>query len=52
MAPSRWWTASTPAIFVAADSGPALPGTVDLARRVVAAGARVFAIGGGAAWPR
>jgi glutamine---fructose-6-phosphate transaminase (isomerizing) len=39
--------AATPAILVAADSGPALPGTIDLARRVTAAGARVYAIGGG-----
>ena len=39
--------ASTPAIIVAADSGPALPGSIDLARRVVAAGARAYAIGGG-----
>ena len=38
---------STPAIIVAADSGPALPGSIDLARRVVAAGARAYAIGGG-----
>ncbi len=39
--------AATPAIIVAADSGPALPGSIELARRVVAAGARVYAIGGG-----
>jgi glutamine---fructose-6-phosphate transaminase (isomerizing) len=39
--------ASTPAILVAADSGPALAGTIDLARRVTAAGARTYAIGGG-----
>ena len=39
--------ASTPAIIVAANSGPALPGSIDLARRVVAAGARAYAIGGG-----
>jgi glucosamine--fructose-6-phosphate aminotransferase (isomerizing) len=38
---------STPAILVAADSGPALPGTIELARRVTAAGARTYAIGGG-----
>ena len=38
---------STPAIIVAADSGPALPGSIELARRVVAAGARAYAIGGG-----
>ncbi len=37
----------TPAILLAADSGPALPGTIELARRVAAAGARVYAIGGG-----
>jgi glutamine---fructose-6-phosphate transaminase (isomerizing) len=41
--------AETPAILVAADSGPTLAGTVDLARRVTGAGARVFGIGGGAA---
>ena len=39
--------ARTPAIIVAADSGPALPGSIELARRVVAAGARAYAIGGG-----
>jgi glutamine---fructose-6-phosphate transaminase (isomerizing) len=39
--------AQTPAILLAADSGPALPGTIELARRVVAAGARAYAIGGG-----
>jgi glutamine---fructose-6-phosphate transaminase (isomerizing) len=39
--------AATPAILLAADSGPALPGTIDLARRVTAAGARAYAIGGG-----
>jgi glutamine---fructose-6-phosphate transaminase (isomerizing) len=39
--------AATPAILLAADSGPALPGTIELARRVVAAGARAYAIGGG-----
>ncbi len=39
--------ARTPAILLAADSGPALAGTIDLARRVVAAGARAYAIGGG-----
>jgi glucosamine--fructose-6-phosphate aminotransferase (isomerizing) len=39
--------AATPAIIVAADSGPALPGSIELARRVVAAGARAYAIGGG-----
>jgi glutamine---fructose-6-phosphate transaminase (isomerizing) len=40
--------AATPAVLLAADSGPALPGTIELARRVVAAGARAYAIGGGA----
>ncbi len=39
--------ARTPAIIVAADSGPALPGSIELARRVVSAGARAYAIGGG-----
>jgi glutamine---fructose-6-phosphate transaminase (isomerizing) len=39
--------ASTPAIVVAANSGPTLEGTVDLARRVTRAGARAYAIGGG-----
>ena len=39
--------AETPAILLAADSGPALPGTIELARRVVEAGARAYAIGGG-----
>src|SRR5260370_856955 len=38
--------AQTPAIIVAADSGPVLAGTIDLARRVTAAGARAYAIGG------
>jgi glutamine---fructose-6-phosphate transaminase (isomerizing) len=37
----------TPAILVAADSGPTLAGTVDLALRVTAAGARAYGIGGG-----
>ncbi|HEY2507170.1 MAG TPA: SIS domain-containing protein [Streptosporangiaceae bacterium] len=40
--------AETPAIVVAADSGPTLPGTVDLAKRVTEAGALAFGIGGGA----
>jgi len=40
--------AQTPAIVVAADSGPTLAGTVDLARRVTGAGASAFGIGGGA----
>lgn len=39
----------TPALLVAADSGPVLAGTVHLAERVRAAGARAFAIGGGPA---
>ncbi|RNL81675.1 SIS domain-containing protein [Halostreptopolyspora alba] len=38
---------STPAILVAADSGPTLPGTVALAERVTAAGAASYGIGGG-----
>lgn len=41
--------AETPAIVVAADSGPTLAGTVDLVRRVTGAGAEAFGIGGGAA---
>ena len=40
--------AETPAIVVAANSGPTLAGTVDLARRVTGAGASAFGIGGGA----
>ena len=39
--------AATPAIVVAADSGPTLAGTVDLARRVTGAGAQAYGIGGG-----
>ncbi|WP_141581201.1 SIS domain-containing protein [Actinomadura sp. WMMA1423] len=39
--------AQTPALLVAADSGPTLPGTVALARRVRGAGARAFGVGGG-----
>jgi glucosamine--fructose-6-phosphate aminotransferase (isomerizing) len=39
--------ARTPAILMAADSGPTLDGTVELARRVVRAGARAYGIGGG-----
>jgi glutamine---fructose-6-phosphate transaminase (isomerizing) len=39
--------ARTPAILLAADSGPTLDGTVALARRVSGAGARAYAIGGG-----
>jgi glucosamine--fructose-6-phosphate aminotransferase (isomerizing) len=38
---------STPAILVAAGSGPTLPGTVALARRVTGAGARAYGVGGG-----
>ncbi len=41
--------ADTPAIVLAADSGPTLAGTVDLARRVRGAGASAFGIGGGPA---
>ncbi|MFC7327557.1 SIS domain-containing protein [Marinactinospora rubrisoli] len=41
--------ADTPALLVAADSGPTLSGTVALAERVSAAGAPVYGIGGGAA---
>jgi glutamine---fructose-6-phosphate transaminase (isomerizing) len=41
--------AETPAIVMAADSGPTLAGTVDLARRVTGAGARAYGIGGGPA---
>jgi glutamine---fructose-6-phosphate transaminase (isomerizing) len=39
--------AQTPAILLAASSGPTLDGTVDLARRVTGAGARAYGIGGG-----
>jgi glutamine---fructose-6-phosphate transaminase (isomerizing) len=39
--------ADTPAIVMAAESGPTLAGTVDLARRVTGAGARAYGIGGG-----
>lgn len=39
--------AQTPALVVAAESGPTLPGTVALARRVAEAGARAYGIGGG-----
>jgi glucosamine--fructose-6-phosphate aminotransferase (isomerizing) len=38
---------STPAILVAADSGPTLPGTIALAGRVTGAGARAYGVGGG-----
>jgi glutamine---fructose-6-phosphate transaminase (isomerizing) len=41
--------AETPAIVLAADAGPTLAGTVDLARRVRGAGARAYGIGGGSA---
>lgn len=37
----------TPAILVAADSGPTLPGTIALAHRVTGAGARAYGVGGG-----
>ncbi|MFG3435991.1 SIS domain-containing protein [Nonomuraea sp. NPDC047897] len=40
--------AETPAVLVAADNSPTLPGTVALAERVVAAGAAAYTIGGGA----
>jgi glutamine---fructose-6-phosphate transaminase (isomerizing) len=43
--------ARTPAILLAADSGPTLDGTVDLARRVTGAGARAYGIGGGQRLP-
>ncbi|RFS86459.1 SIS domain-containing protein [Actinomadura spongiicola] len=39
--------AQTPALLVAADSGPTLAGTVALARRVAGAGARAYGLGGG-----
>ncbi|MFC4531627.1 SIS domain-containing protein [Sphaerisporangium dianthi] len=38
----------TPALLVAADEGPTLPGTVALARRVTGAGASAYGVGGGA----
>jgi fructoselysine-6-P-deglycase FrlB-like protein len=38
----------TPALLVAADTGPVLPGVVALASRVTEAGARAYGIGGGA----
>jgi glucosamine--fructose-6-phosphate aminotransferase (isomerizing) len=41
--------ADTPALVVAADSGPTLSGTVALAKRVAGAGARAYGIGGGEA---
>ncbi|MFC4562066.1 SIS domain-containing protein [Nocardiopsis mangrovi] len=40
---------ATPAILIAANSGPTLPGTVALAERVVSAGAPAYGIGGGSA---
>jgi glutamine---fructose-6-phosphate transaminase (isomerizing) len=39
--------AQTPAILLAAGSGPTLRGTVELASRVTGAGARAYGIGGG-----
>ncbi|NDU72461.1 SIS domain-containing protein [Actinomadura sp. DSM 109109] len=39
--------AQTPALLVAAGSGPTLPGTVALAHRVRSAGAQAFGVGGG-----
>ncbi|HEX9031278.1 MAG TPA: SIS domain-containing protein [Streptosporangiaceae bacterium] len=39
--------ARTPAVIVAADSGPTRDAAVGLARRVTSAGARAYAIGGG-----
>src|SRR5580698_5202339 len=39
--------ADTPAIVMAAGSGPTLEGTVELARRVTGAGAMAYGIGGG-----
>jgi glucosamine--fructose-6-phosphate aminotransferase (isomerizing) len=39
--------AQTPAIIMAADEGPALPGAVRLAQRVTGAGAMALGIGGG-----
>jgi glucosamine--fructose-6-phosphate aminotransferase (isomerizing) len=42
----------TPAIIMAADSGPALDGAVALAGRVTGAGARAYGIGGGPALAR
>jgi fructoselysine-6-P-deglycase FrlB-like protein len=41
--------ADTPAIVLAADSGPTLDGSVELARRVTGAGAMAYGIGGGPA---
>jgi glucosamine--fructose-6-phosphate aminotransferase (isomerizing) len=39
--------AETPAIILAAESGPTLAGSVELAARVTGAGARAYGIGGG-----
>ncbi|MVZ98933.1 SIS domain-containing protein [Actinomadura sp. LD22] len=39
--------AQTPALLVAAGSGPTLSGTIALARRVESAGAKAFGVGGG-----
>ncbi|MGI5164939.1 SIS domain-containing protein [Spirillospora sp. CA-253888] len=39
--------AETPALLVAANEGPTLPGTVALAKRVRGAGAAAFGVGGG-----
>ncbi len=44
--------AKTPAIVVTASAGPTLDGSIALARRVTAAGARVYGIGGGPAAAR
>jgi glucosamine--fructose-6-phosphate aminotransferase (isomerizing) len=41
--------ADTPAIVLAAESGPTLAGSVELASRVTGAGARAYGIGGGSA---
>jgi glutamine---fructose-6-phosphate transaminase (isomerizing) len=41
--------ATTPAVVMAADSGPTLAAAVGLAKRVTEAGARAYAIGGGSA---
>jgi glutamine---fructose-6-phosphate transaminase (isomerizing) len=43
---------ATPAIIVAADTGPTLEPAIALAQRVTGAGARVYAIGGGQALSR
>ncbi|WP_084219348.1 SIS domain-containing protein [Spirillospora albida] len=39
--------AQTPALLIAADSGPTLPGTIALAERVRSAGAQAYGVGGG-----